>query len=109
MPEPAMSVPVADAPRLLIPALVLALSVGACATLPPPGGPPPTGMCNAQGAIAAIGRAPTADVVERARIDSGSATVRVIRPGDAVTKDLRADRLNLNVNARDAIEGVTCG
>ncbi|MFD0739749.1 I78 family peptidase inhibitor [Lysobacter koreensis] len=95
--------------HLLLPAIVLVLAAGACATMPPPGGPPPSAMCNAQGAIGAIGRAPTADVVERARIDSGSASVRVIRPGDAVTKDLRSDRLNLNVNARDAIEGVTCG
>ena len=95
--------------QLFIPAIVLVLAVGACATMPPPGGPPPTGMCNAQGAIGAIGRAPTPDVVERARIDSGSTSVRVIRPGDAVTMDFRGDRLNLNVNARDAIEGVKCG
>lgn len=99
----------AEVPRLLLPVIVLLLSVGACATMPPPPGPPSAGLCNAQGAIAAIGRAPTADVVERARVDSGSASVRVIRPGDAVTMDFRGDRLNLNVNARDAIDGVKCG
>ena len=98
-----------DTPRLLTPVIVLVLAVGACATMPPPPGPPATGMCNAQGAMGAIGRAPTADVVERARVDSGSASVRVIRPGDAVTMDFRGDRLNLSVNERDAITGVKCG
>lgn len=104
-----MSAQNAEVPRLAVPVLVLLLSVGACATMPPPGGPPPSGLCNAEGARGAIGHAPTPDVVERARVDSGSASVRVIRPGGAVTMDFRGDRLNLNVNARDAIEGVKCG
>lgn len=98
---------------LLVPVIVLLLSVGACSTMPPPSDasppPPSAGRCNADGARSAIGREPTPDVVERARVDSGSTTVRVIRPGDVVTMDHREDRLNLDVNERNAITGARCG
>lgn len=97
---------------LAVPLVVLILSVGACATM----GPPPemgtagaTDMCNAEAVRWAIGREPTQDVVERARVESGSNAVRVIRPGDVVTMDYRGDRLNLDVNDRNAIVGARCG
>jgi len=97
---------------LLVPVIVLLLSVGACSTMPPPSDvtpPPSAGRCNADAARFAIGREPTPDLVERARAESGSATVRVIRPGDVVTMDHREDRLNLDVNERNAITGARCG
>ena len=82
----------------------------ACAPMPPPGGPPPvSGVCNADGARGAIGRAPTPDVVERARIDSGSNSVRVLGPNDMATMDFRPDRLNLITNDRGAITSARCG
>ena len=99
----------ADTTPLLMPVIVLLLSMGACATIPPEGPPMAFAQCNAEGARSALGREPGNDVVERARVDSGSATVRVIRPGEAVDMDFRGDRLNLNVNARNAIDGVKCG
>ena len=34
---------------------------------------------------------------------------RVIRPGQAVTMDYSTARVNINVNERNAIVGVTCG
>lgn len=98
-----------DAAPVLMPAIVLLLSMGACATIPPQEPPMAQAQCNAQGADWALGHAPDGDVVERARIDSGSATVRVIRPGEAMDLDLRGNRLNLTVNARNAIDGVKCG
>ena len=99
----------AEAAPILVPVIVLLLSIGACATIPPDGPPMPVAQCNVDGARWVIGRDPSSDVVERARVDSGSATVRVIRPGDVVTMDVRGDRLNLNVNARNAIDGMKCG
>ena len=66
-------------------------------------------MCNAEAVRWVIGREPTADVVERARVESGSATVRVIRPGEVVTMDYRDDRLNLDVNERGAVISARCG
>lgn len=98
-----------EASAMLMPVIVLLLSMGACATIPPEGPPMSVAQCNAEGARWALGREPGNDVVERARIESGSATVRVIRPGEAVTMDFRGDRLNLTVNARSAIDGVKCG
>ena len=99
----------ADAAPVLMPVIVLLLAMGACATIPPEGPPMAAAQCNVEGARWAVGREPGADVVERARIDSGSAAVRVIRPGEMVTMDFRGDRLNLTVNARNAIDGVKCG
>jgi hypothetical protein len=103
-----------DLRGLAVPLVVLMLSVGACATMGPPpepatlpaGGP---GMCNAEAVRWVIGREPTADVVERARVESRSTTVRVIRPGEVVTMDYREDRLNLDVNAAGAVVSARCG
>ena len=102
--------------RILLP-VCAALVLSACVTPAPmpssgmPAEPPPRvgGTCNAEAARYAIGKAATEDVVDRARVDSGSALVRVIRPGMAVTMDFRADRLNLDVNDRNAIGSVRCG
>ncbi len=99
-----------EMPAAVWPLAVVLLAMVACTTMPPPGAAPlPGGMCNADAASWAVGRAPTPDVVERARGDSHSASVRVIRPGDVVTMDFRGDRLNITVNDRDAIIGLKCG
>lgn len=98
-------------------AATLALSgtlvLAACATMPPvdTGGPyPPTAMqCDAERAHWAIGRAATAEVVEEVRAATQSRDVRVIHPGEAVTMDYRADRVNIHVNERNAITRITCG
>ena len=96
--------------RLILPLTILALSIAACSTVPPPGAVEQvTGTCNAEAARWAIGRAATPDVVEDARLASQSHDVRVIEPGQAVTMDYRHDRLNIDVNERGAITGVRCG
>lgn len=100
--------------RTLLPLAVAAsLSLSACATLPPvgTGGPyPPQAMqCDAEGARWAIGQAATPDVVERVRVDTHSRVVRVIHPGQAVTMDFSAERVNIHVNERNAITSITCG
>lgn len=94
----------------LIPATVLLLSVAACTAMPPVDAPRgPATVCVADDATSAIGHAATPEVVERARIESHSNDVRVIEPGQAVTMDYRADRLNIDVNERGAITGLRCG
>ena len=95
-------------------ALVAGLTLGACATTMPPvntGGPyPPQPMeCDAERARWAIGREATAQVVEEVRAATGSRTVRVIHPGQAVTMDFSPHRVNIHVNERNAITSVTCG
>ena len=98
--------------RTLLAALVLvaATSLPACAPMPPAEPSPPyTGQCDAELARWAIGQAATSEVVERIRIDTHSQVARVIRPGQAVTMDYSAARVNVHVNERNAITGVTCG
>lgn len=94
-------------------AAALTLALAACTTLPPPPpadpGPPLAGPCNAQGARWAIGQAATPEVVERVRVDTGSRVARVIPPGAVVTMDFSAERVNVHVNDRDAVTGITCG
>ena len=90
--------------------LALATSLSACAPMPPAEPSPPyTSQCDAELARWAIGQAATSDVVERIRIDTRSSVARVIRPGQAVTMDYSAARVNVHVNERNAITGVTCG
>lgn len=100
--------------RVLLPAAAVPLLLAACATPIPPtdvGGGPGSrpGVCNPEAARWAVGRSPSADVVERARVESGSRSVRVLEPGTAATMDYREDRLNIDVNERGAITGLRCG
>src|SRR3970282_2964050 len=98
-------------PRIALPLFVVLLPVAPSAAMPPPpyAGPVPGGICNAGAVAWAVGRAPTPDVVERARVESGSALVRVIAPGEMVTQEFRADRLTIRTNERDAIIALACG
>ena len=89
--------------------LALGLALMGCAPLPPQPSPPYTGQCDASKATWAIGQAATAEVVERIRVETGSQVARVLRPGQVVTLEYSAARVNVNVNERDAIIGVTCG
>lgn len=74
--------------------------------MPPP---PPGTACNAQGAQFAVGKTPGASVVEEARLRSGSYMARVLRPGQMVTMEFNAQRLNLDLNVAGVIERVRCG
>ncbi|MBC7477848.1 MAG: proteinase inhibitor I78, partial [Pseudorhodobacter sp.] len=47
--------------------------------------------------------------VEEARQRSGSYMARVLRPGQVVTMEFSAQRLNLDLNAAGVITGVRCG
>lgn len=94
--------------RSLIAGATLTLALAACATPIPPTDVSPA-ACNAEAARWAIGRSPSADVVERVRVETSSRTVRVLTPGMAATMDFQQDRLNIDVNERGAITGLRCG
>jgi len=92
------------------------LAVSACATTttgaPPMSGqtPPVVMSCNADSAKpAAIGKTATAAVVERARVDAGARTARVLKPGQMVTMEYLEGRLNIDVDAGNVISRVRCG
>lgn len=94
--------------------LLAAVALAACTTPPPAdtgaAPPPPAGAsCNAEPARAVIGQVASASVVEDARQRAGAHMARVIRPGQAVTLEFNASRLNLDVDASGKVVGVRCG
>lgn len=102
-------------PRLL-PTLATAALLVACASPPQPAPidvrvhiPPPGGRCDAGPAQSAIGQKSTARNVETARVAAGARMARTLRPGQMVTKEYDAERLNLDVDASGRIVAARCG
>lgn len=55
-----------------------------------------------------VGR-PFAEAEGDINAGEGVATIRIIRPGTAVTKDFRPDRLNIDVNEEEIVTRIYCG
>lgn len=94
----------------------LVMLLAACAPGTSPGEPPaaepapPTDdECGAGRLDAFLGLAAGEDVLARIRAAIGHDRIRVIHPGDAVTMDYRADRLNVELGADSRIERLRCG
>ena len=56
-----------------------------------------------------VGQQADEAVVARATADSGSASVRVLGPGQPATMDFREDRLNILTDEAGVIEQLRCG
>lgn len=102
-------------PRLF-PVIAVAALLGACAAPQRPAPvdvrsniPPRGGRCDAGPAHSAMGKTSTARNVEAARVASGALMARTIAPGQMVTKEFDAERLNLLVDGSGKIIGVNCG
>lgn len=78
-------------------------------TAPSPAAPAPIAECNAQLAQFAVGQNSTAAVMESARVRSGAHMARILRPGQMITKEFNAQRLNLEVDGSGRIVAVRCG
>lgn len=70
----------------------------------PPADPAAADTCNMAQYMALVGKPATDSAVPAA-----SATVRIIKPGDQVTMDFNAARLNIDIDAAGNISGVRCG
>lgn len=91
---------------LLVPVMVL----GCAQTAPAPApAPVPPGECAAEPARSVQGKAFDADVQAQAQRLSGARSVRVIRPGQAVTMDFNPFRLNIELDASNRVLRVRCG
>ena len=66
-------------------------------------------QCNADAVQKVIGQAYTDALGEAARQQSGSRSLRVMRPGQAMTMDYRIDRLNLELDAGGKVVSARCG
>ncbi|MDQ3269288.1 MAG: I78 family peptidase inhibitor [Pseudomonadota bacterium] len=91
-----------------------AILLAACTTIasPPMSDPDhnPQTSCDAEAAKpAAIGKAATPEMVERARVQAGARLTRVIKPGQMVTMEYYEDRLNIDVNESNVIVNLRCG
>lgn len=65
--------------------------------------------CDAVQAQWLVGKVPTEAEVEQARSDSGAEVVRVLEPGQVVTMEFNASRLNIDVDEAGAVVSVRCG
>lgn len=75
-----------------------------------PAPPPPSGSaCNAAPAQFAVGLAGTAELGERAMRAAGAQRYRLLRPGQVVTLEFDAGRLNLDLDAGGKVIHVRCG
>jgi hypothetical protein len=68
-----------------------------------------TGKCRPESATFATAQPLSSSLVERARVASGAAVLRVLAPGKSYTLEHRADRLNLRVDRRGRVVEATCG
>lgn len=65
--------------------------------------------CNAEAAKSFVGKTADAAVAEQARTAAGAQVVRALKPGQMVTMEFRAGRLNLDVDENNVITNVRCG
>ncbi|HVI59586.1 MAG TPA: I78 family peptidase inhibitor [Luteimonas sp.] len=108
---PADTAPAATEPA---PAAADAATPPAAATTPEadaaPGAPDMSAQCSADAAQSFVGKEATDATVADAKAAAGAkGDVRVIKPGQPVTMDFRGDRLNVEVDERNAIVRITCG
>ena len=99
-------------------AVLLCLSLSACAAPPPQTRPAPAGDARAETPVAkcdatrlawALGQVADDALVERARTGAGALSVRVLRPGMMVTNDFSATRLNIRVDNARKVLATSCG
>ncbi|WP_251865272.1 I78 family peptidase inhibitor [Achromobacter sp. Marseille-Q4962] len=65
--------------------------------------------CDASALQSMIGQKATPSVMEDLRTRSGSATARMLRPGQVVTMEYNDTRLNLIVDDKDVMTAIRCG
>lgn len=95
-------------------ALAAILAAG-CSTVaaensqPPVHGETPGYECKGEGLDAFVGREGTAEIGNEILARSGAKVLRWLVPGQMITMEFRADRVNVKLDAQNRIEGVTCG
>jgi len=67
------------------------------------------GSCHADRVAWAVGQVARQDVMKRVWQESGAGLIRPIAPKQAVTRDMRPDRINVHVDDSNVITRVECG
>jgi hypothetical protein len=89
--------------------MIAALALAGCVPHPDSTPAPGDGGCNAAPAQHLVGRPSSPELAREAQRLSGARIWRFLRPGQIVTMEFRADRLNIRLDAQDRIEAITCG
>ena len=92
--------------RWLIAPVLLAATC-ACAASLEPGFVGPS--CDATRARSLVGRPASSEVAAQARQLSGARVVRWLQPGQIITMEYSAQRLNLVLDGQNRIEAIRCG
>lgn len=71
--------------------------------------PPPPLSCDATAVQGLVGEASSDELVEQARTDAGADSVRVLKPGQAVTLEFNGARLNVEVDEDGRVVSLRCG
>ncbi len=79
------------------------------AAAPPSVDTPPAPTCDASQVQGLVGQALDEGKAEQARVDAGAASVRVLRPGQAVTLEFNGARLNIELGGDERITALRCG
>ena len=99
--------------RLVLPLLALAALPGCIIPVPVPPVTPGSitidqwSPCGARGLQDYVGQ--SVAVVEGTNFQGAPGPVRVIRPGDVVTQEFLAERLNFRIDAAGLVAAVDCG
>lgn len=82
----------------------------ACATPQSDASAEQTGrLCDAAKAQDLVGQLADGDLAARAMRLSGAASIRWLRPGQIVTMEYRADRLNIQIDDQNKVVAIRCG
>lgn len=98
----------------LLACLPFAVLLSACASLQPDPGAPgeraaASGACHADAVQWAVGQEGTQETMARVWRESHAGLIRPIAPGQAVTREFRADRMNVELDAANRIVRAYCG
>jgi len=90
---------------------IAALFVTAACAAPAAGGSAPgfEARCDAANAQSLVGRPATAELAAEAQRLSSAGAVRWLRPGQVITMEYRADRLNIEIDAQNQVVAIRCG
>jgi len=104
----------ASSRRPILACLAALVATTACTSIQPEPGKPDiaaaeSGACRADAVQWAIGQQASQETTGRVWRESHAGLIRPISPGQAVTRDYRADRVNIELDADNRITRVYCG
>ncbi|RRV16968.1 I78 family peptidase inhibitor [Pseudomonas saudiphocaensis] len=89
--------------------ILLGVALAGCQALTPDHSPSAAGDCNAAAVQELVGKQASPELLDQSRRDSGARVARLLRPGDVVTLEYNAQRLNLTTDEDGRIQRVSCG